>query len=95
MVIELEIITDIVMPLKDGKLKIIKRNDIMKKLFNIFEVKIEEYVNPRNGKHIKKYSGLYDGDTYYKINKPFEELKKIVQNKSIPVVGFEAYRKGK
>lgn len=95
MVIELEIITSIAIPLKDGKIKIIKRDDKMKKLFNIFEVRVEEYVNPKTGKHNKKFSGLYDGDTYYKINKPYEQLKEIVQNKSIPVKGFEMYRKGK
>ena len=86
---ELEVISDIVSnPDKNGKTKIIKKDDLIKKIFDLEASEIEEYVEPRNGKHIKKYSVIYLNNVSYKINKPYEELKYLVLNRSTPVIGF-------
>lgn len=89
---ELEIISDIVYNL-NGKPKLITKNDKIKKLFDLFDINLEEYVDAKTGKHIKKYCTIVEENTYYKINKPYEVLKALIQNKSIPVLGLAAKSK--
>jgi stalled ribosome rescue protein Dom34 len=93
---ELEIITDI--SLSSSKTKKIIKNNKIKKLFDLNVVSLEEYVDPRSGKTISKYSGIYQDSVYYKINKPYEELKDLIINKTTPVLGFmsksKIYRDG-
>jgi len=42
-------------------------------------------------KLINKYSSVYYNNVYYKVNKPYKELINIIQNRSIPILGF-AYK---
>lgn len=88
---ELEIITDIASVDKKGKVKVVTKNDKIKRLFDLNEIELEEYIDNRTGRHIKKYTSVFHNNTYLKINKPYEELKDIVMNRSIPVLGF-AYK---
>lgn len=94
MMIELEIISDTYIT-KRGKQVLFKRNDKVKRLFDINEIDVEEFVDNKTGKHIARYSLLLHNNMGFKINKPYEELKTIVQNRSIPVVGLAAYRRNK
>lgn len=94
MVIELQIITDILSgPNLKGGRKVIFKNKIINKLFDINEIEVEEFINPKTGKAIKKYSGIYSKEVYYKVNKPYEELKDLKINKTYPVKGFMGYSK--
>lgn len=94
MVYELEVISDILgMESKPGKRVLLTKNDKVKKLFNLNEIEIEEFIDPKNGKHIKKYTTIYKENICYKINKPYEELKSLYLNKTQPIVGFVKYCK--
>lgn len=94
MIYELEVISDILgLESKAGKRILLTKNDKIKKLFNLNEIEIEEFIDPKNGKHIKKYSTVFKGDICYKINKPYEELKYILINKTEPIVGFVRHSK--
>ena len=89
---ELEIISDIIYNVK-GKPNVIIKQDKIKKIFNLYDIDLEEYVEAKTGKHIKKYCTIVEENTYYKINKPYEELKALIQNKSIPILGLAAKAK--
>jgi len=92
MVIELQIISDIMSrPDKNGISKVICKDVLINKLFDINEIQVEEFINPKNGKAVKKYSGIYSGDVYYKINKPYNELKDLKINRTYPIKGFMGY----
>lgn len=94
MVIELQIVTDVLSnPDANGDRKIIARNALINKLFDINEIEVEEFLNPRTGKPVKKYTGIYSNNLYYKVNKPYDELKQLKINKTYPVKGFMAYSK--
>lgn len=86
---ELEIITDITNT-TGPRPKVIKKGDKIKRLFNLEELEVEEYIEPKTGKHIAKYSGIYCKDVYYKVNKPYKELSQLVLNRTVPVLGFLA-----
>jgi len=89
MVIELQIVSDIVEKATNKtEEKIVHKNVLIRKLFDINEIEVEEYMNPKNGKAVKRYSGIYSNESYYKINKPYSELRDIVINKTSPVKGF-------
>jgi hypothetical protein len=92
MVVELQVITDVLsQPDKDGKRKVLIKDRAINKLFNINDIEVEEFINPKNGKPVKKYSGIYNNDIYYKINKPYEELKDLKINRAFPIKGFMGY----
>ncbi len=92
MVIELQIISDIMSrPDKNGVSKIVCKDVKINKLFDINEIQVEEFINPKNGKPIKRYSGIYSYEVYYKINKPYNELKDLKINKTYPIKGFMGY----
>jgi len=94
MVIELQIITDVLGgPTKDGLRKLIMKDKLINKLFDINEIEVEEFINPKTGKAIKKYSGIYSKEVYYKVNKPYEELKDLKINRTYPIVGFMGHSK--
>jgi hypothetical protein len=93
MLYELEIISDVHKFSKNGKQTLIKRNDKIKRLFDLNEVTVEEFLDPKTGKHISKYSLVIYKDATFKVNKPYEVLKSIVQNKSIPVLGLASKSK--
>lgn len=94
MVIELQIITDILSgPNASGGRKVIHKDKLINKLFDINEIEVEEFINPKTGKAIKKYCGIYSKEVYYKVNKPYDELKDLKINKTYPVKGFMAYSK--
>lgn len=90
--IELEFISDITSS-KNGKTIVLSKNDKIKKVFNLDEVELEEYIDPKTGKHIAKYTTLSFKEAYYKINKPYEELKTLTLNRTMPVLGFAAKSK--
>lgn len=94
MQIELEIIADIEYTKNKKTYNTITP---IKKLFNIYEVEVEEFVDNKTGKVVNKYSGVVVRDKYYKVNKPYNELKKMVNSKISPIVGFyqhsNAYKK--
>lgn len=97
MKLELEIISDIVSE-DTGKRKVITKNDKIKRIFDLDTIDLEEYVDVKTGKHIAKYSFIYKESLCYKINKPYEQLKSLMLNKTTPVVGFlsksKKYRNG-
>ena len=88
MKLELEILTDI-LPEQGAKKKTpIVRNAKIKRIFNLDEVDLEEYIDTKTGKAISKYCGIYYKDTYYKINKPYELLRDLSLNRTTPILGF-------
>jgi len=91
MKVELEFISDITI-LSRNKQRTITKNDKVKKLFDLDAVDLQEYIDPKTGKHISKYSTLTElkpsGEVFYKINKPYEELKSLILNRTIPVLGL-------
>ena len=80
---ELEIITNITNQMG----KVIVKNEKIKKIFDLDTIELEEYIDTK-GRHIKRYSSIYHNNNYYKINKPYEELRFLVVNKRYPVVGL-------
>lgn len=99
MVKEFEVITDWYNGVdKTGKPKIVKKNLIIKREFEVNDMLLAEYANDK-GNVVKKYSLLIDkdkGDTY-KINMPYEKAKKYVgedpEGNRIVVNGYMAHRK--
>lgn len=89
---EFEIITDVTSS-NEAKPKILLHNDKVKKLFDLDTIELEEFIDLKTGKHIKKYSSVLYNNNWYKINKPYEELKNIMSNKSIPILGFASKSK--
>lgn len=88
---ELEYITTLQ---KTVKGKITRSKEItIKKMFNLENIEVEQFIEPKNGKVVNKYSSVYLGDVYYKINKPYLELKELVENQAIPIRGFAAKTK--
>lgn len=79
---ELEIISNVVL---NGKAK---NSNTIKKLFDLDNIQVEEFVNEKTNKHVKKYSLIYENNICYKVNKSYEDLKDVILNKSIPVLGF-------
>ena len=87
MVITLKVVTDIyAKPDKNGKQKLIKRNQEYLKQFDSNQILVEQYLSSK-GIPSKKYSLVKEGDTYFKVNHKFEELEKL--NKHIKVNGFK------
>lgn len=84
---ELEIISDIVNT-TGNKVKVVRKNANIKKIFDLELLEVEEYIEPRTGKSIKKYTSAYQNNIYYKVNKPYEEVKQLVLNGTIPIIGF-------
>jgi len=70
------------------ELEVLADNNKVKKLFDLDNILLEEYINARTGKHVKKYSLVQVNDTYYKINKPYSELSTLIINRSIPILGL-------
>ncbi len=92
---ELEIITDIYSPPdKTGIRKILVKDHKIKKLFELNDIELEEYTDNK-GKLIKKYCAICTESNYYKINKPYEELKELILNKTKPIGGFMNHYKTK
>ncbi len=85
---ELEVITDILAsPNKVGVRKVLVKNQKIKKLFDLNIIQLEQYID-KSGRLIKKYSAVYEESNYYKVNKPYEELKGLILDKSKPIGGF-------
>jgi hypothetical protein len=93
MVVEFEIITDTFAVGKSGRQVLVKRNDKVKKLFDLNEIDVEEFIDIKTGKHIDRYSLVISNNIGFKVDKPYEVVKTMVQNKSIPVLGFMAKSK--
>ncbi len=89
---ELEIISDVLS--NHQKPKVLKKNDRIRKLFDLDNVELEEYIDQKTGKHIKKYSAIYHNNAYYKINKPYDELRELILNRTLTIQGF-AYKSKK
>ena len=87
MVVELQIVSDIM----NNRNKVVAKGALVKKLFDLEEIEVEEFINPKTGKAVKKYSGVYSNNIYYKINTPYESLKELRINKSYPIKGFMGY----
>lgn len=90
--IELEFISDLTIT-KGNKTNTLVKNDKIKRIFDLDKIELEEYIDPRTGKHISKYCTVSMEDRYYKINKPYEELKSLMLNRTTPVIGFAAKSK--
>lgn len=84
--IELDVISNIIA--NGRKPKIITKNDKIKKIFDLDNIQLEEYIDSKTGKHIKKYSTITVNDSYYKIDKPYIELRDLVISRSIPILGL-------
>lgn len=89
MKLELQVISDIMSnPNKEGRQKLIKKGALIRKIFDFEKDELEEYIEPKTGKQIKKYSSVCQNNIFYKINTPYEELKEIVLNNPRPILGF-------
>lgn len=89
---ELEIISDITSNNK-GKVKILVKSARIKRLFDLDKIDISVYIDPRTGREIKKYSSVTENDIYYKVNKPYENLKSLILNRTTPIIGLMAKSK--
>jgi len=69
------------------------------KVFDLDAIELEQYINSKTGKPVKKYSSVCSNTVWYKINKPYEEMKDLLINRSNPVIGFitksKRYNNGK
>lgn len=87
MLITLKVLTDLYSdPDENGQTKLIKKDIEYLKQFDSTKIMLEQYINPRTAKVVKKYCLIIDNDKYYKVNHKFEELTKL--NKHIEVKGF-------
>lgn len=94
MVVELQVLTDIYSePNSKGVRKLLGKNLVINKLFDINEIEVEEFISSRTGKAVKKYSGIFHKENYYKVNKPYSELRTLKMNKTYPVLGFMGHSK--
>lgn len=64
---------------------IIKKGIIIKKVFDLDKIELQQDVN-KQGRIIKKYCSIKYGDDYYKLNHSFEEIEKLIT--PIKVKGF-------
>ncbi len=93
MLYELEIIADMVKTNKKGEITTTRKNNKVKKLFELNNIELEEYIDSRTGLPVKKYSSVFQNNQFFKVNKPYEELKVIMINRSIPILGLAAKAK--
>ena len=84
---ELEIITDI-SKTTGVKSKVIVKSAKIRKLFDLDKIDIQVYIDGRTGKEVKKYTGVYENDNYYKVNIPYEQLKNLILNRTSPIFGL-------
>jgi len=89
---ELEIITDINNS-TNNKNKPLLKNAKIKKIFDLDNIELEEFVDNKSGKCIAKYSSVCQNTVWFKVNKPYKELKELMLIRSIPVLGFAAKSK--
>lgn len=90
---ELEVITDITTN-NSKKPKLLYKNARIKKMFDLDNIELEEYIEPTTGKHVLKYASVYYNNVYYKVNIPYEQLRNLVLNNTINVLGL-AYKSKK
>lgn len=83
MKIEYEVLTDIYN--EDGKC--IKKDLSYLKVFETDDVEVENFIDAK-GKVIEKYTGVVYKDKYYKINRPYKEMREAF--KPIVVAGLLA-----
>lgn len=88
---ELEVITNIISD--EITERVILKNAKIKKIFNLDDVRLEQYLNKTTGKPIMKYSQVFYENNFYKVNKPYEDLKQLIFDRSIPVLGFASKSK--
>lgn len=81
MKMELEIISDIY----NANEKLIKKDMIYKKVFDLDQVEIEQFVSSR-GMVVKKYCTLTSNNKYYKVNNSYDYIKSLVT--PLEVKGF-------
>lgn len=67
--------------------KIIKKDLCYKKVFELDNILIEQYVSPK-GVIVKKYCTIIEQDKYYKGNIPYETLSAML--KPLEIKGFAA-----
>lgn len=78
---ELEIISDIVGPNN----RVVKRDVVYKKIFELDNIKAEEYISNK-GTIVKKYCTIVYEDKFYKVNSPYEVIAAMIQ--PLEVKGF-------
>lgn len=79
MVITLQCIVDLYnKPDKDGNQKIRKRNVNYLKQFDTNFILAEQYINNK-GIPSKKWCMIRQGEEYFKINKKFEDIQKLIE----------------
>jgi hypothetical protein len=74
----LKILTDVYKTLKSGEQKLIQRNLEYKKTFETHGLSVEHYLNNR-GIPSKKWCMIKEGETYYRVNHPFEYVEKLIK----------------
>lgn len=85
MVMEFKVLTDILKENKDGSTKVIKRNVEYKKILDTDKASLTEFIDDK-GKIVKKYTMCYIDNNFFKLNHPYEEIKKLLQ--PIKIIGF-------
>ena len=83
----LDIIVDLYKEQKkqDNKPIIFKKGIIIKKVFEMDKIELQQDVS-KQGKPIKKYCSIKYENEYYKLNHSFEEIEKIIT--PVKVKGF-------
>ena len=88
MLIVLKILCDLYSePNEQGIAKVIKKDVEYLKQFDTTKITVEQYINPKTAKVIKKYCLVIENEKYYKANHKFEELVKL--DKHVEVKGFK------
>ncbi len=89
MLITLKILCDLYTePNKNGVSKLIKKDVEYLKQFDTTRITVEQYVNAKTAKIIKKYCLVIDNDKCYKANHRFEDLVKL--DRHIEIKGFRS-----
>lgn len=88
MIITLPVLIDIYTKpdIKTGKQKLIRRDQEYLKQFETTEIKAEQFTNAK-GLPSKKWCLIREGDAYFKINKKFEEIRRLTEH--VVIKGFK------
>lgn len=83
---ELEILND----LADSNGRIVAKDVLSKQVFELNDITVQQFISNK-GKIIKKYCTIFCNNNYYKVNSPYEEIRKLTL--PIEVKGFAAKSK--
>jgi len=75
MVVELTIVTDILVTLPNGKIKVLSKNARITRAFESTNITYQTYLD-KKGKPVKKYTTIIYGNEYLQADHPIDEIKR-------------------